>query len=943
MKTILWTAVFAAGIAAQEPGAAERQDPRVELALPIAFEEQEGDLAKAEAAYRKALEGPLSPAAQWLASHRLGVVLQKLGRDEDAKVWLERAAAFSAGGMSPGGIAEQHVLGQDPAREAALREQARALVQQIASRDPGGFESTVLPGIAGQVAEQLLWIGRPAVPEIIAALDQGPPRQAAIESLFRALWRLGGEDAEAYLVAALNGRYVGSVPRTAAAAREVDLRSPAARACLRHPDPKVAIAFLQSSQPGQRGGQGIVEAVPVGDLVEVAKQGPPALQAFVLRSLRRRSMTEEELSRVHEIVQRGLIGIDADLGQAAEEFLTSSPSQGSLRGVTMLLERLPALHAKGASVESLPRLRDRVQRASPDTATTRASADPRMERQPVFPFAAAAARALVPKIDTAVAAIPRSGQRSSVWLCSCMRIVIAALGRESVPHVLRWWDGGYEAWMEFEGAEGSVLTPADVPELFARYERVPEYLRGRFLLMCQDLEVPPSMFEELCRLADAEEDADRRKALGLMMVKTGRVDVVPWLLRTWRDAEGLGDWTTKALVEIGRRDTSAAVRDAMDVVLRGDGGQAPGGRRAVELLLAFLSTGDARALDRVAAWPMTLRQRHPYATGSTELSPIQYLIYENPDPPHGFTEQQIADTVKRYLAVDEQRRQFAPRQQGVPAIGDAALAAIAEVNDQSYDGSNWRHVALWRLAQRIEQQQPSPALVRWFEAALGGVGQWPNRWFDHVPGEIVARYGERVAALLEADDESWALCALRALQQNGRPLDFEKLLHSRHELVRQRAANLLDEHPEVPVALLVECLVDESSEVRRMIADQLGARVAKDAVPVLIGLLRDPVQVVRDVAAQSLTRIRFYHEQQAHWDRVLKGLDASPATAAEKLLLQSRPDAPKAQRLLAIQSLGVLGVPEALPFLIDWSNEGDAEIAAAAKAAITRIHLDPRR
>jgi hypothetical protein len=942
MKTILWTAVFAAGIAAQEPGAAERQDPRVELALPIAFEEQEGDLAKAEAAYRKALDGPLSPAAKWLASHRLGLVLQKLGRDEDATVWLERAAALLGESSSLGHVAGQmQEPGQDPAREAALREQARVLVREVAKGTAHNTQSSAIPGMDVETADKLLWIGRPAVPEILAVLDSGTALHGSHLVLFRALWRLGGAEAEAYLAKAAAGRSAWSVAATAGAAVEVDLRSPAARACLHHPDPTVAVAFLQSSR-SRDGTIQIVQALPVAELVALAEQAPPALQAFVLRNLRRRAMTEEELSRVHEIVQRGLVGTDADLGQAAEEFLTGSRSQCSLRGVTMLLERLPGLQAKGVQIDSLPTRRQLA--AAPPGYPPATSAPEEGPPRPVFPFDADAARAMVPLIDTAVAAIPRSGQGSSRFLYSCMQIVVGALGRESLPHVLRWWDAGYEIWMEIAHTEAPSLLPADAPEFLARYQRVPERLRGSFLRMFQELELPESTFEVLRKTVDGEQDEDRLVSLLDLMGRTGRVEVIPVLLRSWREtANPKGDVTAALLREFGRRNTSEAVRAAMHDVLRGDGGPPPGGRAAVALLLAFLSTGDARALDHAVARPMTLTQPHPYASGQTALSPIQYLIYENPDPPHGYSEQQIADTVKRYLAVDEQRRQFDPRQQSVPAIGDAALAAIAEVNGQSYDGRNWRHVALSRLAQRIEQQQPSPALERWFEAALGGADQWPNRWFDHVPGEIVVRYGERMAALLEADDESWALCALRALQQNGRPLDFEKLLHNRHDAIRQHAANLLDEHPGVPVALLVECLRDESSEVRRVIADRLGARVAKDAVPDLIGLLRDPVPAVREAAAQALTRIRFYHEQQAHWDRVLKGLDASPASAAEKLLLQAKPDAPKAQRLLAIQSLGVLGVPEALPFLIDWANEGDAEIAAAAKAAITRIHLEPRR
>jgi len=63
------------------------------------------------------------------------------------------------------------------------------------------------------------------------------------------------------------------------------------------------------------------------------------------------------------------------------------------------------------------------------------------------------------------------------------------------------------------------------------------------------------------------------------------------------------------------------------------------------------------------------------------------------------------------------------------------------------------------------------------------------------------------------------------------------------------------------------------------------------------------------------------------------------ATCGEGLAEAVNHGADKAQRLLALTSLGALGQPEALPFLIDWSSEADVEIAAAAKAAVTKIHL----
>jgi HEAT repeat protein len=114
-------------------------------------------------------------------------------------------------------------------------------------------------------------------------------------------------------------------------------------------------------------------------------------------------------------------------------------------------------------------------------------------------------------------------------------------------------------------------------------------------------------------------------------------------------------------------------------------------------------------------------------------------------------------------------------------------------------------------------------------------------------------------------------------------------------------------------------------------------------VPALLQLLQHDKDSVREAASEALAKIRAAHEQRSYWDRITKGLDASPTSAVEKLLLQSKPGAPAEQRLLAITSLGTLGVPEALPFLIEWTQDADANVVKAAKDAITQIHLNPRR
>nr|MBP8301287.1 HEAT repeat domain-containing protein [Planctomycetota bacterium] len=88
----------------------------------------------------------------------------------------------------------------------------------------------------------------------------------------------------------------------------------------------------------------------------------------------------------------------------------------------------------------------------------------------------------------------------------------------------------------------------------------------------------------------------------------------------------------------------------------------------------------------------------------------------------------------------------------------------------------------------------------------------------------------------------------------------------------------------------------------------------------------------------ALERIRFFQEQQAYWQNAKAGIDTSPANATAKLLAQAKPGEPKDQRLLALRSLAVLGSPESLPYLIDWTKDPDAEVAAAALEAVTTIH-----
>ncbi|MBI5851861.1 MAG: HEAT repeat domain-containing protein [Planctomycetes bacterium] len=108
-------------------------------------------------------------------------------------------------------------------------------------------------------------------------------------------------------------------------------------------------------------------------------------------------------------------------------------------------------------------------------------------------------------------------------------------------------------------------------------------------------------------------------------------------------------------------------------------------------------------------------------------------------------------------------------------------------------------------------------------------------------------------------------------------------------------------------------------------------------VPALIAALRSQNESTRTAAKEALDAIEYYVGQTARWQRLLDeaGLDAG--TAAEALIKQAR-SGDQTIRLAAIRSLGTLGKPETLPFLIQLMQDQDAEVKTAAAQALERIN-----
>lgn len=176
----------------------------------------------------------------------------------------------------------------------------------------------------------------------------------------------------------------------------------------------------------------------------------------------------------------------------------------------------------------------------------------------------------------------------------------------------------------------------------------------------------------------------------------------------------------------------------------------------------------------------------------------------------------------------------------------------------------------------------------------------------------------------------------------------------RDEALRARAAGFLDDPsgqvraaaigtvlvtaPDRALDLLLPLAKDPDAAVRTSLCAGLATTFDRRVIPVLVDGLQDRDESSREAAKKSLDSIQYVFEQKEKWKQMLEGAGLDSSNAAEALVKQAAATEPKPKRLIAIESLGTLGVAETLPVLINFMNDSDAEIAAAAKAAVERIN-----
>ncbi|MCK5944644.1 MAG: HEAT repeat domain-containing protein, partial [Planctomycetes bacterium] len=738
------------------------------------------------------------------------------------------------------------------------------------------------------------------------------------------LWMRGGPVATRFLIDAVeDGQLAELVASSASRAERIDIDAPLVRMLIEHEDRSVMRAFLGGDGFGPNGmaGAGVVPVLDVDQMLSICERSGADVRVLLLPQLAGRSLEPKQLKRAHELVREALRGADPKLGKAAEQFLTSSASQQSLEGMKLVLEHLRDLHRRSVPIGPW----------QPRSA------------EPPRTFSPAEVEVMLPAIAEAARAVAADGGGTNAWLASLM----IRLLNQGAPGVLalglEWLDLGYPLSAQLTTqVDATIVLP-----LLKRAHDFDDADRRRLLVNISPSHVDAEALPLLRALAPKLDPGSFARAAWLIGA-TGADAGVDWVMAQWREAKVRhGEhaaqhvrWVPSALLEAGRKNQGERVRSAMRDVVRGFGGPRVHGSELAALMLALMSMSDERTLDFLAVGIGAGQQSaHPYAEDQQHgFRPIDYLL-QNGEPRHGYSEDQVIGVIARLGELEEFQLTH-PRWLDPSRISDRVLIALAEhdsADNQAKD--SWTSEVVSRLGARVHDGGDVSVLEPWFVEQLGRPGRL-GYWMSSLPQVLVERHRDRIAALITGDDGAWAIVACQVMWQHGRDVDLARAVSNRHADVRVWALERLQlEKQDLDVDLIVPRLDDERDYVRVLAAQILGAKVAKKAVPALIARLRDHDVSVREAAAEALTRIRFYHEQQAHWDRVLKGMDASPQSAVEKLLLQARPDQNKAQRLLAIKSLGVLGKPEALPFLIDWSQQSDREIAAAALAAIERIHL----
>ncbi len=851
-------------------------DVRAQLTRAVVIEEDERDVARAAAEYRKVAAAATDAALRAEASLRLGSALLAMGKKDEARAALAPVAA--AGG--------------------ALAERAKAMLQDQDQDDPV-FAARVREALAltrrnpDQGSGELKFLGRGVVPYLMQAIRVGDPdpflaprpvERAFLLATVRVLCELGGSGAAEGLRELARHRDV-VVRRTCTEAFGKELAPdlvPAAHEFLADADAAVrrtALAYL-----GLR-----LDPTAVVRLMQDQDATVRDMAFYWAGSL-------ERMGSLADVREAAIAAARAELAREAP-----------VPNVTMALGTKNAAASEAGRALWLAALRH------PSTKISRTQDWSGVE----FPRNAHADEF----VATAEAITARGDRDRLQQLDGYVRTVARSWDRAILPQALRLVRlGAFQNCAEWFV---SVLQPEDVPQVLANLDVLPMQQLGEWFARQA---LPAAAWEALASALEAERQENAQYWLVTALLRT-RADEGVKVISAFATTPSRFTWLARLLCS--ETDPTPAVR----------------------ALLGDLVSRDVGATDVNVA---SARNRlfHALAKlGREEFIPSMAAAYR--------LGLQQWDNDRRGIAIVGRRPipgSFAGK------LVDACLAAHTEAFADAMELGEASHLApevyavLCRhalSAPSSEQRQrlvadllrrhgdADSAVVRSFylaalrsddDVVVGMAAAWVP------PGGVPAEALPLLATRARAGNTS----TIRVLGHAGDPqqaaLLRELLAHADYAVRRAALRALADLQGVEAIDALLPLADDPDQNVRKGFVEVANKLLDRRFAPKLLQLLRDDSDDNRAAAQKALEAIEFFHTQTARWQRVLSDANLDAPSAAEALVKQATIAKDKSVRLVAIASLGTLKVPETLPVLIQWMQDGDAEIAAAAKAAVAKIN-----
>ncbi|MBL8725745.1 MAG: HEAT repeat domain-containing protein [Planctomycetes bacterium] len=959
---------------------APAQDAAAQLQRAQLLERQEGDLRAAEAAYRQVLGDPAAAAAHQGAALRLGALLWRLDRRDEARPFLDRAVA--AGGD---GAAEAQALlqgqGDAASAEAARLERARQLLQRLEElvNAPGAGNHE---GLLSEVRQNLLWLGAAGATALVermtgwSMLEEGALRTRngdilpMVTETVRLFWQIGTPPAQQFLERVAPSSSLGFrrvLTRNLHSNTAADL-VPLCTLLLGDVDPTGEVG---------RNLDGVIQRFTLEALLDLGEQTTLPAQVALFRGLQGRwhrlESKERELvfARVGARLQQALGAAEPELARQAWYFAGLLGRQGPAAGRRLFLSALPAMpgmmYSENAGVVPLDDEDLRLLLLAVRSQKPHVLACARWffgNQQPEWTQAS---------VDAVLELIERGVVEQAVgepkWGA---RLLATASGEQLVrlvPLLPRIGnpETALPAWFQSEpGAELPLAAAGPLRQLLDR---------------C--FANPPNSWHLFDTRQMVKNGPKVQAAAGMtysLLYMLGRLPdpaTVPWLLQQLQTRPGLVDALACASLLLSRSGCQEAA-NAMRVLLTWSGTPevSMAASTRVCLFAELVRIGSREAIQEFST-------AYSLGMGLADIWPPQASLRRLSGVVQGTATTQFSSATVRLgginLLSDVSDRSGGVR---VPLYGYGREDLIAA----------WRVLLDSPVAQQFvteagqvhDLRAPLAVLPLFAErlptiwAGLGNdVGQRVLSFlfasFSDVTTENLAAdpaLAPAIAGLLRFEDAiatrvlaslppkvvretfpAEALHVLRAVPQIfgqgmwkriGIPLNVADWQH----LLRTADASLLGSLvSELPTPLdpalrpLLEATLRSSDlDVRRIGCGALARLSAFDSVGALLAMLNDPEPLVRKAATEALEQLRFQQEQRSYWNTAGTGIDASPAAALAKLLQQAKAGAAKDQRLLAIRSLAALGRPEALPFLIEAIQDQDPDVAAAARAAVALLH-----